>query len=108
MNLIGISILLPVLFVVTCAPRRWAVIGYMAGVMFLTQGQAVNVFGLNLFAIRFIELAGFIRVVARGEVSSYRLNAIDRALLILYIYATIVFVLRSSEGVAYHVGMLVD
>jgi hypothetical protein len=108
MNLIGIPILLAVLFVVTCAPRRWAVIGYMAGVLFLTQGQQLQVFGFNLFAIRFVELAGFIRVTARGELTSYRLNSIDRALLILYIYATVVFVLRSSEGVAYHIGMMVD
>lgn len=108
MNALGITILAVVVVLVLLAPRRWALLAVMGGVMFLTQGQTWEVFGFNLFAIRFVELAGFIRVVVRGELVSYRLNAIDRALLLLYIYATIVFVLRSSDAIAYHIGIMVD
>ena len=94
--------------VVSSAPRRWAVLGMMAGVLFLTQAQQINVAGFNLFAIRFLELAGFIRVMARGEFSFSRLNGIDRALLLFYGYTTVIFLLRSTAGVANQIGDAVD
>jgi hypothetical protein len=108
MNAIGILILFVIIMVVSFAPRRWAMLGMMAGALYLTQGQQAVVFGFNLFAIRFVELAGFIRVVIRREFYFSRLNGIDRALLLLYIYTTIVFLLRSSESQAYQIGMAVD
>ena len=38
----------------------------------------------------------------------FNLNAIDRAVLLLYVYATVVFLLRSKDGQAYQVGGAVD
>jgi hypothetical protein len=108
MNPIGALILLIVVFVVLSAPRRWALMGIMAGVLYLTQGQQVSVVGFNLYAIRFIELAGFIRVMGRKEFSFSRLNRMDRVFLLLYIYSTVVFLLRSSEGHANQIGIAVD
>ena len=46
--------------------------------------------------------------MARREFSFRQLNGIDRALLWLYGYTTAVFLLRSTEGVAYQVGTAVD
>jgi hypothetical protein len=80
----------------------------MAGVLFLTQSQALDLFGFNMFAMRFLELAGFARVVARREFSFSGLNPIDRAMLLLYTFTPIVYVLRASEGQTYVVGAAVD
>jgi hypothetical protein len=108
MNAVGVAILLIVVWVVFAASRRWALIGMLAGVLYLTQGQQLQVLGVNLFAIRFVELAGFIRVMVRREFSFSGLNRIDRGLLLLYGYTTLVFLLRSSEGVLNHIGTAVD
>jgi hypothetical protein len=108
MNILGTAILVFLTAVVFSQSRRVALLGMMAGIMFLSQGQNINLFGLNLFPQRFLELAGFIRVMSRNEFSFRQLNSIDRTLLLLYAYTTVVFLLRSTEGVAYQIGIAVD
>jgi hypothetical protein len=107
-NAISASILIFLMAVVVAAPRRWALLGMASGALYLTQGAAVDVLGFNLFAMRFLEIAGFIRVVARREFSYSKLNDIDRLFLLLYVYATTAFLLRSTEGHAYQIGLAVD
>ncbi|WP_374089779.1 hypothetical protein [Methylomicrobium lacus] len=108
MNDIGASILIILIALVFWAPRRWALVGMMAGVLYLTNGQVLNVFGFNLFAIRLLELAGFARVMARKELLLFKLNGIDRVFISLYAYSTLVFLIRSNVGQAYAIGMMVD
>lgn len=108
MNSIGISILILLSGVVLFLPRRWALVGMMAGVLYLTHAQVLNVFGFNLFAIRFLELAGFTRVMVRREIFLSKLNRIDRIIILLYAYTTLVFLIRSDIGQAYVIGMMVD
>ncbi|MGC8494225.1 MAG: hypothetical protein ACP5SH_21070 [Syntrophobacteraceae bacterium] len=76
--------------------------------MYLTQNVSVNLAGLNMFAVRFLEIAGFVRVMAHREFSFSNLNDIDRAFLLFYSYTTIIFLLRSNEGQAYQIGLAVD
>lgn len=80
----------------------------MGGVLYLTESQSINVLGFNMYAFRFLELAGFIRVMARREFSFSRLNRIDQAFLILWAYTTVVFLLRSKENQAVQIGRAVD
>jgi hypothetical protein len=108
MNSIGSSILIILVFVVLFAPRRLALLGMMAGALYLPQSQQLSILGFNFFAMRFIELAGFIRVISRREFSFARLNGIDRAILWLYSFVAIVFLLRSSDGQAFQIGVTMD
>src|SRR5687768_15695069 len=108
MNALGASVLAPLLLIVLFGPRRWAVVGMVAGVLFLTLGLSVNVGGLNVYALRFLEVAGFVRVMARKEISGVRLNSIDRNLLLLFSYTTVVFMLRSNEEWTFQIGASVD
>ena len=108
MNLLAATILISLLLVVVIAPRRWALMGIMAAVLYLTQGQHLTLLGFNLYAVRFIELAGFVRVMARREFSFSKMVGLDKVLLLLYIYTTAVFVIRSNEGQAYQIGVAVD
>jgi hypothetical protein len=108
MNPIGALILLVLLMVVLSAPRKMALLGMMAGVLYLTQAQQIQVLGFNFYAIRFLEVAGFVRVMARNEFSFRQLNAIDRAFLWLYAYSIVVFLLRSADGQANMIGGTLD
>jgi hypothetical protein len=108
MSPLGAFILLVLVGVVFGSSRRGALLGMLAGVMFLTEGLQIQIVGFNLYAIRFLELAGFVRVLSRHEFSFARLNRIDRALLWLYGFMVVVFLLRSEDGQAYQIGAAMD
>lgn len=91
----GILALLGVL--VGFAPRRWAALAMMAGVLYLTQGQHLNL-GAHIYPMRLLGLIGFMRVMGRGEFSPARMNAVDKALVFAYAYAALVFLARSAVG----------
>jgi hypothetical protein len=108
MNALGASILAVILVTVLFAPRRWALVGMTAGILYLTQRQQVDVGGVNLYALRFVELAGFARVVLLREFSLDRLGTLDRVLIALHVYTFSIFALRSNEPKTYELGMAVD
>jgi len=108
MNAIGGSILFFVILVVLFGSARWAVIGMMAGMLYLPIGQSLSVFGINLFAMRFVEIAVIVRIVCRREFSSFVWNGIDRTFLLLYAYTTLVFLARTHEGQANMIGIAID
>ena len=106
----GIGAALTVLFCVAviASPRRLAVLAYIAAALFITQGQAVNLGGLNFMAIRFVEVAAFIRVIARGEFSFSRFTSVDRWLLIFFVTSLFVMTLRIGDLDKYALGVAVD
>ena len=107
MNSIGASIVTLLGAVVLFAPRRWALVGMMGGVLYLTEQQAIDVLGLNVTAIRMLEVIGIGRIMVRREFAS-NVNGVDRAVLLLYGYTTLVFLVRSDVGQAEMLGSLVD
>jgi hypothetical protein len=108
MNAVSGVILAVLLLVVCVASHRWAALGMIAGVFFLTQGHAVDLLGLNLYPIRLLESAAVARVVVRGNLVWSTFNRIDWLLLALYNYAAAISIARSSEVTAYQVAAAVD
>jgi hypothetical protein len=108
MTPLGLSIALLLALVVLFASRSMALLGMLAGVLYLTQAQQIDVLGFNLFAIRFLELAGFVRVMARREFSFSQLNRTDQALLLLYSFTAVVYCLRGGNEKTYVIGQWVD
>src|ERR1022692_2888354 len=106
MNPFGILLLVACIAVVLSAPRHIALLGMMAAVLYLPFAQQVYIGEINLFAMRFVELAGFARVLLRKELSFRQLNKFDKIFLLLFAYTTIVFALRSEEDKAYRIGTL--
>ena len=98
MNPLSATTLALLAVVVLRASRRWALLGMMAGVLFIPVGQAFSVLGLNMYPMRCLALAGFVRVTVRKEFSTTMANGIDRAALMVYTYTTIVFLLRTVLG----------
>lgn len=108
MNSIGASVVTLLIAIVLFAPKRWALLGMMAGVLYLTEQQSIAVLGLNMTGIRLLEVFGIARIMVRREFSISNVNGMDRAVLMLYGYTTLVFLVRSGVGQAEAVGSMVD
>ena len=108
MNLISTSILIFLIAVVLFSSRRSALLAMAAGALYLTEYASVDIASFHMFAMRFLEMAGFIRVMARREFSFSRLNRLDSLFLLFYSSMTIIFLLRSNEGQAFQVGLFAD
>lgn len=61
-----------------------------------------------MFAIRFVELAVFIRVMSRREFSFAQINGFDRSFVLLYLVTTLIFLVRSNELLAFQIGEMLD
>ena len=83
---------------VLLAPRRWAILAVIAALVYLPQSGGVDAFGLRMFPARFLELAGFIRVISKHEFQWRQLNRLDWVIITAYAYVTIIFALRSAVG----------
>jgi hypothetical protein len=108
MSTLAFLILACLILVVLLAPRRWAILGVIAGVLYLTQEARLVLFGINVFAIRFLEIALLTRVYLRGEFTFRDLNGMDKALLMLYGYTTLVFVIREKNPAVSDIAMAMD
>jgi hypothetical protein len=108
MNPVGASLILLLMVVVVVAPRRWAVMGFMGGVFYLTQGQAISLGGFNMFPTRFIEVAAAYRVWQRREFTLSEINNVDKVLVALCVYTVIVYGLRTRDGFFYQLGSGAD
>lgn len=80
----------------------------IASVLYLTQLQQLSVAGLNIYSVRFLELAGFLRVMMRHEFSFSTINRLDKTLIVLYVFTAVVYCLRTTEDCAYIIGSSVD
>ena len=58
--------------------------------------------------MRILELAGLVRVLSRREFVFKKLSKIDKALILVYAYIPVVYLLRSGEGASYIIGIAVD
>jgi hypothetical protein len=108
MNPLAALTLLSLCILIFSASRRWAFLGLMAGVLYLSQYAGITVAGLNLFPTRVLELVLLARITTRREWSLFTLNAVDRAFIWLYVYTTVVFLVRSKVGQTFQVGAAVD
>lgn len=108
MNPLGAAIICLLVWWVLAAPRLSAALGMVAGVLFLTQDVQVHLGGINMFASRFLELAGFVRVLSRGEFSFSRLSRVDRLFLWFNAYTVGAYLLRGGSEPFSIIGGAVD
>ncbi len=99
MSLLGGAVLALLLGLVCLAQRPTAALALLAGTLYLTQGEVLEL-GVHLYPQRLLGLAACLRVLARGEFPAGGLNRIDRALVLAYGATTAVFLLRSAFGQA--------
>jgi hypothetical protein len=105
---IGAALTILFCLAVIVLPRRQAALAFIAAVLYITQGQAIDVGGVNMVAIRFVEVAIAIRVVARKEIANLRITPPDILLLSFFVAYMVVTLVRTSELDAYTLGLTVD
>lgn len=108
MNTIGLVTLSIFLVQVLFAPSRWALLGVFGGVLYMTNGQVIDVAGLHIFPTRVLTLAAFIRVLIRKEWSLVMLNTIDKILILTFFYQAAVYILNGNGSPMNIIGQFVD
>jgi hypothetical protein len=108
LNLIGSTILAVLVLLTLFGNKRYALLAIMCGVLFLTQGQGIEVAGIQIYATRLLVLAGFSRAVVRNEFAQLQLTGIDTALVAAYGYTAFVYLLHGNGPPMTGVGKLVD
>jgi len=110
MNPTGAILTLIFSLFVLLVPRRWAALGVMGAVCYLTQGQQVNVLGFHFTAIRIVLLAGTIRSMMRGDYTRIALNGIDKVLVAYVVVMMAVYTMRigTFEALVYQFGCAYD
>lgn len=114
MNSYGVIFTVFLICVILLSPRRWAALSIVIGVLYLTEGQKIVIFGLNVFSIRLMTFAGFIRVVIREKLYVYKMNDIDKSFIIFLLVSTLIFSLRCIYDISerdllmYNIGIFSD
>jgi hypothetical protein len=109
MTPIGILIIsATVLTLLFAKSRRTALFALIAGSIYVTQGQALYIAGLNIFSVRIYEVAGIYRIFSRKEFSLRNLVKVDKVLITLYIFTAVVYCLRASDSYANAIGVALD
>lgn len=109
MTALGASTMLLLVATILLASRRWALLAMVAGILYLTQHEGFTVAGFNVYAYRFLEVAGLLRILVRREHLGTPRNRLDVLLVVLYAYTVTVFLIRSNEGgQAYQIGTAAD
>ena len=80
----------------------------VGAVLFMTQGQQVDLGGFNFMAIRFVEIAAFLRIVTRGELAAFRATLVDRILMGLFLFFATITLIRTGVLDTYVIGLGVD
>jgi hypothetical protein len=81
-NPIGILFFLVSAIALMGAPRRWAIIPLLMGVIFITHGQAIDI-GVKLPVFRLLLAVGLFRIIVKGEGIAGGMNLIDKLMLAL-------------------------
>lgn len=108
MNPIGATVVALLSTMTVFGGRRTAGLALLAGVLFLTNAQALDVNGVHLFPMRILEVLAIVRIFVRGEILAISLNTIDRLVFALYVYTLVVFVCRSEVERSYVLGVAID
>jgi len=80
-NGIGIAFTALMCLLILILPRRFALIPVIVLTCYMTMGERVMVAGANFTMFRILTLAGWMRIIVRGELCRLRLNLIDKAII---------------------------
>ena len=100
-----LSLLIPIIFF---GEKKWAVLSIIFGVLYITQGQYFEIFGIKIYSTRIFEIVGFMRVVCRKEFHISEINKLDKVFIFLFFYTTVVFLINQSDGKTYQIGLAID
>lgn len=88
--------------------RRIALIAILIGTIYISQTQQLAIGGFNIFAQRFLELAGLIRILTKKDTPIGIKSRLDVAVMLFYGVTTAIHLLRTRDGAANTIGSALD
>lgn len=97
-NGIGLGFTLLMCLLMLVLPRRYALVPVIILTCYMTMGQRVMIAGLNFTMIRILTLAGWVRIIFRGEMRSFRWNSLDKAVVAWTVSSIVIHTLLWGFG----------
>ncbi len=97
-NGIGLAFTLLMCLLMLVLPRRYALVPVIILTCYMTMGERIMVGGANFTMIRILTLAGWIRIVVRGEMRRLKVNAIDWAMMVWMLSNVVMHTLLWQTG----------
>jgi hypothetical protein len=95
-NSLSAAILFFLLWGILAAPRKWALVSMVVGVLYLTYGAGIQIAGCNFVPTRLLGYVCFFRVMARREFSWTQFIRTDKAFVALFVFTTLVLLIREG------------
>lgn len=108
MTPIGAVLTVAFCIAILVVPRKHAALAFVAATLYITQGQAVDLAGVNFMAIRFIAVCALLRLLMRGELKSVVFGKIDRWLIICLAAYPILMTARTGKLDPYSYAVTID
>jgi hypothetical protein len=77
LNGLGLAFIIAMCVLILIFPRRYAIVPLIIIICYMTLGENVLVNGLHFTLIRILALAGWLRILMRGEFRKFKMNSID-------------------------------
>lgn len=109
-NIIGSSFTAVMAILFLSLPRRYALVPIMMTGCYLTLGQFIKIADFHFSMMRILVFIGWIRVLARSEMSSFRLCEIDKAIIAFVISNIIMNTIQNqtTEALINRLGFAYD
>jgi len=107
-NPLAAIVLILLLIGIFSRSRLEATAALVIGVLCLGQNATMDIAGMNFFPVRILGWACFFRVLLRKEFSFSQLTRTDNAFIVLYVFTTLVLLLREPETAALRVAKMLD
>jgi hypothetical protein len=107
-NAFAVILLLVASATLLLVPRRWAPLPLLVGACYMTLGQGISVGTLSFPVIRLLILAGFIRVILRGERPAGGFSVLDKLMCVWAAWAIVssAFHAEVAATLENHLGMV--
>lgn len=106
---VGLALLLTACLATFLLPRRYALIPFLLIMALVPSGQRVAIISLDFTLLRLLIVAGFVRVMIRGEHAGFARKPID-LLMLAWAAASFIAVVVRTNGAAfvYELGLTFD
>src|SRR3954470_17948037 len=105
-NPIGLALTLVMGLLLVALPRRYAFAPVVILCCYMTMGQAIVVAGCHFTMIRVLILFGWVRLLVRGELRSFKWNDLDKMIVAWAICSFVIYITlwQNLDAITYKLG----
>lgn len=92
------------------APRRFFLAPFILAACFMSMDERLDILGLDFTVLRFLILAGLLRLTIRGEVRSIQWNTFDKLIFTWAIAGSLIYIVNyaTPQAFIYKSGVIFD